>query len=69
MHRQLVHNKPLDEGQTNLPFNDPVEFSASEGWGQNGRGHKALLGAKMEAVNSLAFTLALTAGAAMGVAA
>ena len=26
MHRQLVQNKPLDEGQTDLPFNDPVEF-------------------------------------------
>ncbi len=26
MHRQLVHNDTLDESQTELPFNDPVEF-------------------------------------------
>jgi hypothetical protein len=26
MHRQLVQNNTLDEGQTDLPFNDPVEF-------------------------------------------
>ena len=26
MHRQRVQNKPLDEGQTDLPCNDPVEF-------------------------------------------
>ena len=26
MHRQLVQDKPLDEGQTDLPFIDPVEF-------------------------------------------
>jgi hypothetical protein len=26
MHRQLVQNKTRDESQTDLPFNDPVEF-------------------------------------------
>jgi hypothetical protein len=26
MHRQLVQNNTLDEGQTDLPFNDPIEF-------------------------------------------
>ena len=26
MHRRLVQNNTLDEGQTDLPFNDPVEF-------------------------------------------
>ena len=26
MHRQLVQNNTLDDGQTDLPFNDPVEF-------------------------------------------
>jgi hypothetical protein len=26
MHRQLVQNNTRDEGQTDLPFNDPVEF-------------------------------------------
>lgn len=26
MHRQLVQDNTLDEGQTDLPFNDPVEF-------------------------------------------
>jgi hypothetical protein len=26
MHRRLVQNNTLDEGQTELPFNDPVEF-------------------------------------------
>lgn len=26
MHRRRVQDKPLDEGQTELPFNDPVEF-------------------------------------------
>ncbi len=25
-HRQLVRDNTLDEGQTDLPFNDPVEF-------------------------------------------
>ena len=25
-HRQLVQDKTLDEDQTDLPFNDPVEF-------------------------------------------
>ena len=26
MHRQLVQNNTRDEGQTDLPFNDPIEF-------------------------------------------
>ena len=26
MHRRLVQNNTLDEGQTELPFNDPVGF-------------------------------------------
>jgi len=26
MHRRLVQDNTLDEGQTDLPFNDPVEF-------------------------------------------
>jgi len=26
MHRRLVRDNTLDEGQTDLPFNDPVEF-------------------------------------------
>jgi hypothetical protein len=26
MHRRLVQNNTLDEGQTDLPFNDPVAF-------------------------------------------
>ena len=26
MHRQLVRDNTRDEGQTDLPFNDPVEF-------------------------------------------
>jgi len=26
MHRQLAQDNTLDEGQTDLPFNDPVEF-------------------------------------------
>jgi len=26
MHRQLVQNNTPDESQTDLPFNDPVEF-------------------------------------------
>ena len=26
MHRRLVQNNTLDDGQTDLPFNDPVEF-------------------------------------------
>ncbi len=26
MHRQLMQDNTLDEGQTDLPFNDPVEF-------------------------------------------
>lgn len=26
MHRRRVQNNKLDEGQTDLPFNDPVEF-------------------------------------------
>ena len=26
MHRRLVQNTTLDEDQTELPFNDPVEF-------------------------------------------
>jgi len=26
MHRRLVQNNTLDEGQTDLLFNDPVEF-------------------------------------------
>jgi hypothetical protein len=26
MHRQLVRDNTLDEGQTDLPFNDPAEF-------------------------------------------
>jgi hypothetical protein len=26
MHRQLVQNNTPGEGQTDLPFNDPVEF-------------------------------------------
>ena len=26
MHRRLLQNNTLDEGQTELPFNDPVEF-------------------------------------------
>ena len=26
MHRRLVQDNTLDEGQTELPFNDPVEF-------------------------------------------
>jgi hypothetical protein len=26
MHRQLVQDNTLDEGQTDLPFNDPVDF-------------------------------------------
>ena len=26
LHRRLVQNNTLDEGQTDLPFNDPVEF-------------------------------------------
>ena len=26
MHRQLVQNNTLDEGQTDLQFSDPVEF-------------------------------------------
>ncbi len=26
LHRRLVQDNTLDEGQTDLPFNDPVEF-------------------------------------------